>query len=270
MIKLAVFDLDDTLLRSDKTLDVETLDTIHTLKARGVEIAIATGRNIPMSLPFAKALGASGLLAGNNGSIIIDLKSDKVVEEHFVDKTAQKKTIEYCFTNDHPFVIYTKEGVFTPMPDRISVYEDWNARHPNHSVHYENMETVEALSQLDSHKVLMIVEDPSVFNATYEHFKNLDDAHVTKSSKHYIDVLPNHISKAYALKQFMAHYGVSAEETIAFGDSDNDAEMLKLSGTAYAMNNATPLTKASANYVTAYDNNDAGVAHALKNHFTNL
>lgn len=267
MVKLAVFDLDDTLLKSDKTLDSKTVSTIHALKKRGIAIAIATGRNIPMSMPFAKTLGCDGLLAGNNGSVIIDIMSEKVVETHHIDKTAQAKTIEYATRHNLPFVIYTQAGVYTPNAKRITVYEDWNARQPEYAVRYEEVASLDTLKALDAHKILMIIESPEMFKTTYAHFQNLDDAHATKSSTHYIDVLPQNISKAYALRRFMEYYGVDAGETMAFGDSDNDSEMLEHAGVSYAMKNATTRAKHAADKVTDYDNNNTGVARVLKTSF---
>ena len=59
--------------------------------------------------------------------------------------------------------------------------------------------------------------------------------------------------------------GIKAEETIAFGDAENDLEMLKFAGIGVAMGNGEEQVKAQADYVTA-DVDDDGIAKALR-HF---
>ena len=60
-----------------------------------------------------------------------------------------------------------------------------------------------------------------------------------------------------------AAIGITTEETIAFGDADNDLEMLQLAGIGVAMGNALPQVRACADMVTDTVEND-GIAHALQ------
>ena len=63
----------------------------------------------------------------------------------------------------------------------------------------------------------------------------------------------------------LARYGLTAEEAIAFGDSENDLEMLRAAGIGVAMGNGTPEALEAADYVTG-DCDDDGLLHALE-HF---
>ena len=63
----------------------------------------------------------------------------------------------------------------------------------------------------------------------------------------------------------LARYGIAPEEAMAFGDSENDASMLRAVGLGVAMGNATPAAREAARYVTDDAEND-GIYHALK-HF---
>ena len=60
-----------------------------------------------------------------------------------------------------------------------------------------------------------------------------------------------------------AAIGITTEETIAFGDAENDLEMLQLAGIGVAMGNALPQVRACADMVTDTVEND-GIAHALQ------
>ena len=58
------------------------------------------------------------------------------------------------------------------------------------------------------------------------------------SDVRWIDVMPRDVSKATGIEQVMAHYGIEADEVMAFGDSMNDYEILRLVGHPVAMQNA--------------------------------
>ena len=60
----------------------------------------------------------------------------------------------------------------------------------------------------------------------------------------------------------MAHYGITREQTMAFGDGGNDTDMLAYAGIGVAMGNATAEPKAVADYITDDVDHD-GVRNAL-------
>ena len=67
------------------------------------------------------------------------------------------------------------------------------------------------------------------------------------------------------MRVFMDRYDLSREETAAFGDADNDLEMLEYAGLGIAMGNATENLKARADYVTK-DIDEDGLLQAAE-HF---
>ena len=89
--------------------------------------------------------------------------------------------------------------------------------------------------------------------------------YITRWNRRAIDVLPGGGGKILGIKAYLESVGVDVSETMAFGDGENDADMLRFAGIGVAMGNAVDVTKASADYVTDHIDND-GVAKALK-HF---
>lgn len=79
------------------------------------------------------------------------------------------------------------------------------------------------------------------------------------------DVISKEGGKRRAMLGVLKQYGILPEECIAFGDSENDNEMLQAAGIGVAMGNAAPDTKAAADYITD-DCDDDGLVNALK-HF---
>ena len=64
----------------------------------------------------------------------------------------------------------------------------------------------------------------------------------------------------------MTANGDRIEQTVVFGDSENDLEMIQKCGVSVSMKNGTEAVRAAADYVTGYTNNEDGVFRFLKEH----
>lgn len=73
-------------------------------------------------------------------------------------------------------------------------------------------------------------------------------------------------AKPAAIASLQQHYQIPKENTISFGDGDNDIDMFQSSGISVAVENANNDVKAYADYMTA-SNNEDGVYHFLKQFF---
>ena len=86
---------------------------------------------------------------------------------------------------------------------------------------------------------------------------------VTSSLSNNLEINATGANKGDALLQLAEYLGIKQEETMAFGDGENDITMLRTAGIGVAMGNAEPSVKAAADYVTV-TNNEAGVAAAIR------
>ena len=77
-----------------------------------------------------------------------------------------------------------------------------------------------------------------------------------------MDIIAKGGGKVEGIRKFLQREGIAVEETIAFGDAENDIEMLKFAGIGVAMGNGEEGAKQAADYITA-DIDDDGVAKAL-------
>ncbi len=93
----------------------------------------------------------------------------------------------------------------------------------------------------------------------------LDECKVTSWHDTGIDIIPTQGGKAAGIRKYMGLHGLESTQIMAFGDGDNDVEMLKLAGIGEAMGNGTEAAKTAADYVTASVDDD-GIAKALQ-HF---
>ena len=110
----------------------------------------------------------------------------------------------------------------------------------------------------------------SVFkNENIDEWNKLDQlkeyANITSWHERAIDIVPKNVTKADGIKEILDIYNIKPEETIAFGDSDNDIDMLKFCNIGVAMGNSTEAVLKSADYITDHIDKD-GLYNALK-HF---
>ena len=93
----------------------------------------------------------------------------------------------------------------------------------------------------------------------------LDECSITSWNETGIDIISKHGGKAKGLAKFMERYGLRPGETMAFGDGENDIDMIRFAGIGVAMGNAIKNLKSAADYITT-DIDDDGIANALQ-HF---
>ena len=99
-----------------------------------------------------------------------------------------------------------------------------------------------------------------------EVLRRLPGCAATRWSPYFSDIVPVDGSKRVGVAKMLDHFGLTPGEAMAFGDGENDIEMLQLAGVGVAMGNASDTVKAAADYVTAGVDED-GVLKALK-HFS--
>ena len=101
------------------------------------------------------------------------------------------------------------------------------------------------------------------FTVTEEIVRSCRGIYVTTSDSRLIEVADERAGKHRAMTYLAKRLHIPAEGTAAFGDGDNDAEMLKAAGVGIAMENATALCREAADYVTLSHEKD-GVAWGIR------
>lgn len=135
----------------------------------------------------------------------------------------------------------------------------------------DNAQTVmdsydDALDICLSAKVLLMAEDADELIAKAHSELDATEFTIIRGSPHpfFVEFLRPDVTKGYGLKLLCEHIGVGMEEVVAFGDGDNDREMLQLAGLGVAMKNAKQAAKEVANVVIDWSNDEDGVAKQLE------
>ena len=266
-IKLIATDMDGTLLDPKGQVDLPRLEKLlDQLEERGIRFVIATGNEIHRVKQLLGHLTERVVLIVANGARIFE--GNQLLQAQTWDDDMVNRALEFFKGREcqDQFVVtsmnggFVKEGtVFTELenfmtPEMIELF-------------YQRMNFVE---ELESHlfggvlKMSLVVGEERS-DSVLEEINQLFNGHVQAVSSGYgcIDILQSGIHKAWGLQELLKRWNIKAEEIMAFGDSENDVEMLQLAGIAYAMENADDKAKAVATDF-APSNSQAGVYQVLE------
>ena len=112
---------------------------------------------------------------------------------------------------------------------------------------------------------LVVVSDPAELDALRPAMQERfgDREHIAKSLPYFLEFAQAGVTKGAGLDFLAAHLGFTSEQTIAFGDGENDIELVEWAGYGVAVGNAHDRVKALADFVCP-PVTEEGVAQVLE------
>lgn len=266
-IHLIAFDLDETLLNTDKTLSAENKRALMRAVDAGMLIVPATGRifcGIPecvRELPLRYAIIA-------NGAEVTDLETGACLYSAWLENARAVALMQYLDPLPVAYDCYMggKAYMAKQFLDSIETYIATPAyvalaRWLRTPVPYLPDFIKDA--GLPLQKVQLFTTD-AAFKAELKTRLERDfpDLFVTCATPENIEINAKAANKGDALLSLCARLGIKPEQSMAFGDGLNDIPMIRAAGIGIAMQNAAGPVLAAADYVTL-SNNEAGVAAAI-------
>jgi len=267
MIKALFFDLDGTLLNSERIISRQTRLTLEKCKERGIRLFIATARPPLLDRMLSWDENTLSLFDGgayyNGGCIKIKEQKDY----QFVPNEIVQKTINYVCEYDNLNVALQLDGekhAFRyPIDDKG--YKSWGVTAKDaltlHQI--ENLKTVKILifyaNLIDSVTPLndeLIASLEALCNNTAK-------LYLTDKGK-CVQIMGKTVNKLMSIEKIRECLGFEKDEIAVFGDDVNDIEMLSEYKYSVVMGNAENHIKDIAKYVTC-DNNSDGIHHAICN-----
>lgn len=264
-IKLCVFDLDGTLLNSNKEITKETLQALQKLKNKNIQYTIATGRIDILARRYQKQIKSNLPIISCNGSLIRDL-SNNILYKKSLDFNIVKNLVDFYNLNNLNFMLYTETAILsTPNNPRLKLLEKLNLssdlkdKFEVEIIHkdiqnYSNLSFLKSLTHIDNREKLLNIE--SQLN---KKFKNLS---IVSSDEKLLDIMPPGVNKGTALHNLCKILDIDKNEIIVFGDNFNDIEMINFAHISVVPSNSEQHIKNMATYVTK-SNDDNGIAFAI-------
>ncbi|MBN8192472.1 HAD family phosphatase [Bacillus sp. NTK074B] len=262
---LIVLDLDGTLLTDEKIISSKTHDILKKARLKGHEVMIATGRPFRASELYYQQLQLETPIVNFNGAFVHHPSDPSWGLYHEpMDLKVAKQIIDACeefkFRN---IVAEVMDDVYLHYHDEkiIDVFMMGNP----------SISTGDIRNVLSDHPTSMLIhaeeEDVAEIRA------HLDDVHAElidhrrwAAPWHIIEIVKTGLNKAVGIDRVASSLNIPKERIIAFGDEDNDLEMLEYAGTGVAMGNAIDPLKDIANEVTL-SNEDDGIGRYLQKRF---
>lgn len=249
--KLLLFDLDGTLLRSDKTLSKATLKSLQKCRQNGILIGVSTSRGEQNALSFIDALQPDVLIA--SGGAVVKYNGEYVYRAEFSAEetnrmiaTARRVCGDGCEitidTIDSNYWNYKTDPKAQDSSWGNSIYTDFK--------------------DFKANALKMCVE---IFNE--EHARQMQELLDACDCIRFCDGCWYKFTKKEATKEsgvekVCAACGITTEEVTAFGDDYADIGMLRLCGQGIAMGNASNAVKENADWVIG-SNDEDGIAQYL-------
>lgn len=267
--EMLVLDLDGTLTNSRKEITEPTKKALIEIQEAGKKVVLASGRPINGVQPLADALEL-----GRFGSYILSFNGARITQcstgEIIYNKTIPQDVIEPIYQIAKQ---YKDVDIITYQGDEII-----SGLQPNQYTEKERMinqmkiKPVEHFSEYIDFPVnkLLIPGEPVILEEMMEVLKSMFHSllNIYRSEPFFLEIMPQKIDKAYTLQKLLSSIGLTADQMICCGDGYNDLSMIEYAGLGVAMENAQPIVKEKADYITR-SNDDDGVLYVINQFMRN-
>ena len=275
MLKVVVVDMDGTFLNSSPVapISLRNRQLVSTLLDRGVTFAIATGRPAKALQPFIDDLSLDSVhTIVFNGACLQRARAGKPAELIWQQTLPAKLAARILALVRGPSLglalSYSTRDCAVALVDsdaqraQLATYERLEG--VSQDVVVDSIDSLQAAAgDAAPLKIVGFSADPEADAATARDALQGEAVHVIAAEMH-IEFLCDAVNKATALHKLCDVLGVGMSSVVAFGDGNNDAEMLAAVGLGCAMANARPAAKAAAAETLEWTNDEDGVSRRVE------
>lgn len=258
-VKLVVSDMDGTLLNSNYKVSDQFYKLFNQFEEKDVTFVAASGRQYQSMVDKLYPIKDDIFIIAENGGIT-KYKGELLHTEAF-DFEVVKKIIPKLRKIENTLIVLCSEDnayIETKNEEFLAFFKKY----------YTKYEIVENLTKLKNIEILKIAVRHMESSEKYI-YPFLTELHDDKdillkiSGKHWLDISSVKCNKGNALQKLQQRLNISEEETMVFGDYNNDLEMLQRAYFSYAMKNAHPNVLETARFSTK-TNDENGVEYILE------
>lgn len=267
MIKAIAVDMDGTFLNSNNDYDRKAfLELFKKLKAKEVRFVVASGNQYAQISSFFPEIWREITFVSENGGLVFE--KGNLLIKNIIAKPIIQDTLTLLENTSY------KVGIIL-----CGVQSAYILKSENTDLKKEAAKYYFALKEIDSFqdlpddewvKIALQLEDKNAFSIIdLMNEKNNSQLKAVYSGHGSVDLIANEVNKGNTLKQLLNQREIKPEQFLAFGDSNNDLEMLELAGYSYSMANASEQVNQVAKY-QAPSNDENGVISTINALFDKL
>ncbi|MBS6195533.1 MAG: HAD family phosphatase [Clostridiales bacterium] len=261
--QMLVLDLDGTLTNSKKELTESTRKALLEIQENGKKVVLASGRPINGIVPLAQKLELSrfgGYMLSFNGARITQCATG----ENVYNRIIPPEVIQPVFD-----IVREYPGVDIVTYDDHSIFSGLHTNEYTEKESFINKMEIIHREDFVSHlnfpiNKLLVPGEPSVLDEIIPVLKKRfhKQLNIYKSEPFFLEIMPKNIDKAHSLQKLLNSIGLSADSMICCGDGFNDLSMIEYAGLGVAMENAQPIVKETADFITK-SNDEDGILHVI-------
>lgn len=255
--QLAFIDLDDTLLGPDKTISPANLAALNRLRTAGVQIVVASGRHHKNITAF-REIGPQGWILSSHGSVVRHEQTGEVLLEMTMQPELAVELCQRAHVLGLSVIAYHRDGAYieksSPWTDLYAQQSGWTPKHGD----------FEKLAASGLQKVIWS-ETPERIEILGPVLKKelTDQLYVVETNPELLEFFAPAANKAVGAKTLSEKLGISAAQTLAFGDGNNDIELLEWAGRSVAMRHGRESAHRAAKFISPDGPPESAFARAV-------
>jgi len=257
-IRLIALDIDGTLLTGDRAVSDRTKGVIDRVKEMGIYVVLISGRSFSAVKPLYDQLQLHAPVVCYNGAGVFDGDTGETLFSREIDDWHTRRIVDAARSRDIHVQLFKGDEFYYERvrPEAVNYENHINLR--GTVVNFDEMEDLRVLKALclGEHEKLLELSDDirrAYGSRIYQVF----------SFPTFLEIMHERVNKREGLKAVSRQFGIDPESIVAFGDGQNDIEMLQFAGIGVAMDNASDPVKEAADSI-APSNNDDGVSRFLE------
>lgn len=247
MIKIIFSDFDNTMLdyySNENYFDEYKINVLKRVQEIGIKFCIVTGRSVSFFKQFPNLLEVVDYIMGSNGACIYDVKNNKYIYQNLIEKDSFDNVIDYLINNRYSFLLNCKDVRYR--------YGEWDTIN---CLDYDNGKNY-CCDQI----IFRVLK--SDFDRTFARLDNIANIKINNMSEWdgycSVDLNKKGVSKGNSVVWLCDYLDIDVNDTVAFGDGDNDKSMFEEVNKAVAVGNAVDKLKILSKEV-ALDCKDNGI-----------
>lgn len=263
-LQLLAVDLDGTLLRDDKSFDIQRFKEVKQgLIEDGTLVCIATGNSYHKIADYFDAEAMENVyFAVDNGNHLV--YNGQTLMTQSIDYTDMLSIVDYLHTIDQSQIVIStsRQSYFIDHKDELSKvvrFYNPNLNEIQDFTHISKEELIYKIALITQHSLTM---NKTLVNQIKQKFTEIQ---CMTSASNWIDIISKDGGKGAALQYLERQHDIDLAQTIGFGDSLNDLTMMMSVGYSVAMGNADPDLVKHCRYQIG-NNNDQSVLSTLEDY----
>ncbi len=261
--QVLVLDLDGTLTNSEKKITEPTKQALLEIQAEGKTIVLASGRPINGVAPLAKELQMDcfgGYMLSFNGARITRCSTGEIIYNRTIPTEIIRPVWDYVRTVPGLDIISYND---TQILSGIKVNRYVEIESGINSMEIVPVDDFPSALDFPVNK-LLVTGDAEILETIMDPLQNQYHGllNIYRSEPYFLEIMPRNIDKAQSLQKLLNSIGLTADTMICCGDGYNDLSMIEYAGLGVAMENAQPIIKESADFITR-SNDEDGILHVI-------